>query len=212
MTVLEANKKKKSEELRAEEYKTLWENRRAWAIGHIFPIIKAFLNDAMLKENFGKLCLYAGDMPSDGSGECVRLGSSSYGPHYGMGFLPIPLCARTVLINPNVADNYQFMVGVIGDAKGDSWVRKYRPNTKPFSLAFAATQKFMPNGHDGFTPENIKCVGLPEKNEDAAAWVRAQIKRHWDYWLEHNTKVPVRTNLENEHYNKQMHFVFPEEL
>ena len=81
-----------------------------------------------------------------------------------------------------------------------------------FSLSFSGTYYYMPNGHDGFTPKQIKSVGLPGPDDDPAEWVKDQVTRHFDYWVEHNTKHPNNGSEMNEHYATGYHFLFPKEL
>lgn len=212
-TLMERSDSYKESRLKSEGIAELWKHRGIWARGHIMPIIMQFFTKGMLQDKFSDLLVMAryttGIEEQNTKTETWVPGL--YGPHNGLDSISPSLCHMTILLNSGALQDYQFMVGVMGDTVNDYWCKSNNKKIEPFSLAFAGRYYFTPNGHDGHIPP-VKTVGLPPADANPVSWVIKQIRLHWEYWLEHNMDHPNDVNTKNHCYNGRGNFIFPEKL
>jgi len=210
---METSEAAKKARLKDEGIAELWKHRGIWARGHIMPIIMQFFTKGMLLDKFSELNVvvrYTTGIEESNT-KTERWSEKGYGPHHGLDSISPSLCHMTVLLESGALQNYQFMVGVMGDTTNDWWYKQHRPGVEPFSLAFAGRYYYTPNGHDGHTPK-VKTVGLPGPDDNPVNWVIKQIRTHWEYWLAHNMEHPDDGREGNKYYHTRWEFKFPEKL
>lgn len=216
-TLMQCNKANEKVKLSATAYEELWAARKAWAQAHVYPVFRSVFNEDFLKSRFADLCV---GLRTSGApdGNNVRKILWGHGPVNGMSYMGNTLVNCIVLINSGPLQNYQFFVGITGDMKKDQYVKKSQPNSKSFSLAFAATYYHITGSRTGHTPHNYKTVGLPGPDQPVHGWVKSQILKHWEYWLEHSMKHSrncgsvEKYEEPNEWYPDFGNFRFPDEL